>query len=113
MSNQRNMKLSKSLISDAKRRTLPRWYCNCYVEGALTLSCGFATLELAEKFKESIDEMNKWHIERGIKLCDTAEYKIEQAVGWAVGGEKFSAFSDALLYKWTKCPDAKIIGVFE
>ena len=107
------MEINKSLIADARSRTPDDWYYNEYVDGLLVYSHGFHTRELAESFKRSVDESVESSIRHGAKRRENVVDKIEPAVGWSVDGEKFSSFSDALLYKWTVCPTATIKGVFK
>ncbi len=107
------MEINKSLIADARSRTPDNWYFNQYVDGLLVSSHGFHTRELAESFKRGVDESVESSIRHGAKRRENVVEKIEPAVGWSVDGEEFSSFSDALLYKWTVCPDAMLNGVFQ
>lgn len=102
----------RKLANEAKSRQPDTHYFNMYEGDALVVSYAYKSKELAECAKKQFDEEVASMVRNGMKLREGITSRVEAAVAWRCGAEKFSTFWEALLYHWTKGQKDLIKGVF-
>ena len=102
----------KRLQNEAKSRQPDTHYFNMYEGDALVVSYAYKSKKLAECAKKRFDEEVASMVRNGMKLREEITSRVEAAVAWRCGAEKFSTFWEALLYHWTKGQNDQITGVF-
>lgn len=98
--------------ADLKLYTPDRWYYVQYENGREIAQSGFSRKELADSFARAVEESVLSSVKSGAKRRAEVTSAVVEANGWSVDGKVFVDFHEALWYKWTERPNARIKGVF-